>query len=158
MKSEIKQVDGRSPRIPARVVLNNRTITVFESDDYQTIIFALNLEHLKTIENDPLDAENCFILKDCSSENKISLCGFSNSLEKPWQQKKEWVKQIYFFRDKCHDDGNLYIDEILLMKKRALEEEALEHRANGNRDHEKLEKLQGKLEQLQNLAMIVSKN
>ena len=156
IKDSIKQ-NNRSPRIPARVILNNKTLTVFESDDYQTIIFSMNLENLKTIENSSEDPENCFILKDCIHENRISLCGFSSGIEKASKQKKEWLKQIYFFRDKCQEDGNKYNDEILLMKKRALDEESLERRVSGRKVRENSEKMERKLEKLQNLAMIVCK-
>ena len=128
---------------------------VFESDDYQTVIFSMNLENLKSIENFAEDPENCFVLKDCTVEHRVVLCGFSSGIERQSAQKREWVKQIYFFRDKCQEEGNLYTDEILLLKKRALEEEALERRANGNHNKEKMERISNKLEKLQNLAMIV---
>ena len=136
-------------------LLNNKTIMVFESDDYQTVIFSMNLENLKSIENFAEDPENCFVLKDCTVEHRVVLCGFSSGIERQSAQKREWVKQIYFFRDKCQEEGNLYTDEILLLKKRALEEEALERRANGNHNKEKMERISNKLEKLQNLAMIV---
>jgi len=156
VKENLRQFN-KSPRVPARVVLNNKTILVFESDDYQTVLFSMNLENLKSIENFSEDPEDCFVLKDCTNEKRVVLCGFSSGMERPSQQKREWIKQIYFFRDKCQDEGNLYTDEILLLKKRALEEEALERRANGHKDKEKMERISAKLEKLQNLAMIVCK-
>lgn len=157
IKESLKQF-GQSPRIPARVILNNKTLMVFESEDYQTVIFSINLENLKTIENFPEDSENCFVLKDCTADNKITLCGFANSKEKSSQQKREWIKQIYFFRDKCQEEDNNYTDEILILKKRALDEEAMERRAhNLDKNQKKYKKVEEKLEKLQNLAMIVCK-
>lgn len=158
VKEGIRQAGSeRSPRIPARVVLNNKTLTVFESDEYSAILFAINIANIKTIENFREDPDSCFVIQDCTNSNRITLCGFSTSpRQRPSQQKKEWVKQIYFFRDKCQEEGyNQFTDEIFLMKKRAIEAEAMERRANHHMDGERLGKMQQKLEKLQYLAMIV---
>ena len=105
VKENLRQFN-KSPRVPARVVLNNKTILVFESDDYQTVIFSMNLENLKSIENFAEDPENCFVLKDCTIEHRVVLCGFSSGMERQSTQKREWVKQIYFFRDKLNSPSN----------------------------------------------------
>lgn len=40
----------RKPRIPVRVVLNSMTLTVFQSDHYETAVFSVNLEALRISE------------------------------------------------------------------------------------------------------------
>jgi hypothetical protein len=49
----------KKPRIPARVVLNNRTLTVFENDKYESVLFTTNLDTL-TAEDLPSDPNTCF--------------------------------------------------------------------------------------------------
>jgi len=36
----------KKPRIPCRVVLNNRTFTVFENDHYDSVLYSVSLDHL----------------------------------------------------------------------------------------------------------------
>jgi len=44
MREDIKTPDGvEFPRFPVRVVLNNRTLSVYEANHYDTIIFAVGL-------------------------------------------------------------------------------------------------------------------
>lgn len=43
----------RKPRIPARVVMNNRTLTVFENDHYDSVIFSAILGNIAVVENHP---------------------------------------------------------------------------------------------------------
>ena len=99
------------PRIPVRVILNNRTLSVFEAQIFDTISYSVNLLAIKTIENHPEDEKACFVIT--GDENKrITLCSMgSDTTDTPENIKKEWVKQIYFFKNHCHTEHAVHFFE-----------------------------------------------
>jgi len=50
MREDIEVVTGENPRFPVRVVLNNRTISIFEANHYDTIAWSVNLHTIDRIE------------------------------------------------------------------------------------------------------------
>lgn len=85
------------PRIPSRVILNNRTITIFESGSYQSILKSFYLKELiyyKQWEEDP----SCLKLQD-HSKNAI-MCVMCNE-ENREEEIKKWITDIIEFRDMC---------------------------------------------------------
>ncbi len=101
---------GEAPRLPVRVVLNNRTLSVFEANHYDTIAFSVNLHAIKKIELHPKDPKACFVVTT-DDEKRITLCAMrgdsSDSME---NIRKDWVKQIYFFRDHCRTEHEIFGD------------------------------------------------
>ena len=105
MREDMQMPEGiKKPRFPVRVVLNNMTLSVFTANHFDTITFGVNLLAIKTIENHPEDEKACFVIT--SDDNKrIVLCSMlSDTSDTPENIKKEWVKQIYFFKNHCHTE------------------------------------------------------
>ncbi len=48
--------------MPVRVVLNNRTLSIFEANHFDTIAFSTNLAAIKTIQNLREDPRSCFVI------------------------------------------------------------------------------------------------
>jgi len=85
------------PRIPSRVILNNRTITIFESGSYQSILKSFYIKELiyyKEWEED----ESCLKLQDHS---KYAIICLMCSAEKRQEEIKKWINDIIEFRDLC---------------------------------------------------------
>jgi hypothetical protein len=61
------------PRVPCRVVLNNRTISVFEADHYDAVKFSAPLN---TINLYPWaeDTKVCFVVEDARTSAHVVLC------------------------------------------------------------------------------------
>jgi len=70
------------PKFPVRVVMNNKTISVFTTDDYKTIINSFDLDKLKYFPK-TIDDGACMGLVDTRDESKsVSLCVMENYLMK----------------------------------------------------------------------------
>ena len=48
------------PKFPGRAILNNLTFTIFEGDNYDTVLFSTPLSSLMLVENSEKDEINCF--------------------------------------------------------------------------------------------------
>jgi hypothetical protein len=86
----------RPPRVPARVVLNNQTFTVFQSANYDTVLFS---SPLSAIGVGPYgDDDACFVAMDSRVNVGITLCSLLTlqgiSLK---ANRDEWVREIGFF-------------------------------------------------------------
>lgn len=62
MREDLK-IGGRVPRVPSRVVMNNRTLTVFENDQYESALFSVILRDVKVMEY-LKDKEECLVVVD----------------------------------------------------------------------------------------------
>jgi len=93
----------RPPRVPTRVVLNNMTFTVFQTDSYDDVLFSTSLESIGVQAYD--QDENCFTAFDGRVGKSITLCSLETltgiSLK---ENRNEWVKEIGFFKEDCHKD------------------------------------------------------
>ena len=85
------------PRIPSRVILNNRTISIFESGSYDTILKSFYIKELISFKKWE-DDQNCIKLQDHS---KIAIMCVMCTTDKKDSEIKNWINDINEFRDKC---------------------------------------------------------
>ena len=133
--------------------MNNRTLTIFQADHYDSVSFSVALPDIKIQEN-TLDSNNCFDILDTRSDKSVSLCGMAYSSYKKGA-KEEWVREIEFFRDKCHAPLNVEIDPIIQIKKRQIEEMEQSDKIQPELDTRKLSQLSDNLKNMQMLAFNV---
>lgn len=90
----------RPPRVPARVVLNNMTLTVFQTTKYDDVLFTSELDDL--VISEFADDEGCFKAKNENTDVEVTLCTLASVTHITLKQNRdEWIKQIGFFRDHC---------------------------------------------------------
>jgi hypothetical protein len=98
----------KGARIPVRVILNNKTLTVYSNDNYENIIVAHNLPTitgLKPFEKDK--SATCFEIE--SSTKKTILCTFVSGTKSLQTLAKEWMEDILDFIKNC---ANYYSHEL----------------------------------------------
>jgi hypothetical protein len=83
------------PRIPSRVIINNRTLTIFESGNYESILISFYLKQLISFKKVDKD---CIELKDHSKSITMCVMCSSNLVE---GEISKWINDIYDFRDRC---------------------------------------------------------
>jgi len=114
---------GDQPRIPVRVVLNNRTLSIFEANHFDTIAFSTNIAVIKTIQNLKADVKSCFVITT-ELGDRLVLCAMRGDTSDSAENiKNEWVRQIFFFRDHCQTEFKVHTlenDEITNIKKHDL--------------------------------------
>ena len=91
-------------QIPVRVVMNNRTISVFGSSDYESVIVSFELQETSIAPSKP--HPNCFILAqgDITDQNirQAELCPFGmDGGEKLFQS---WMYDFNLFKYQCKTD------------------------------------------------------
>merc|ERR1712096_160949 len=64
----------RTPKIPIHVILNNRTISGFASDNYDAILWSFELAKMRPMENFKEDPDLCFILSDGTAGRHAIVC------------------------------------------------------------------------------------
>lgn len=68
----------KPPEYPARVVLNNRTITIFTGTDFNSVYKSFDLSHTK-LDHSKFGADRCFDIVDSrDSSKRVSLCIMDN--------------------------------------------------------------------------------
>jgi hypothetical protein len=67
----------RPPRTPVRVVLNNSTLTIFQTDNYADIIFSTSLVELNAIKYN--SDVNCLTVANSRSSEQKTICAFANA-------------------------------------------------------------------------------
>lgn len=85
------------PRIPSRVVLNNRTITIFESGSYSSILKSFYIRELIYFREWEEDS-SCLRLQDHS---KFAIMCVMCSMENTDEEIKKWISDIIDFRERC---------------------------------------------------------
>jgi len=95
-----KDAAGNESKMPARVVMNNLTFTVYKDDHYQDIQYSYELKKtgFKILNN-----ENCcFELSD--SVRSTKMCGYEKNCGNPklntWVE--QWSKDFTLFKVDCH--------------------------------------------------------
>jgi len=118
---------------PARVVLNNHTISLFTGTEYETVYKSFDLQYVRTRAS-AVDAEKCFDLydeRDASKEAQLCVLAEMLTPEESFETAlHKWLYDIAFFRDNCHDKAQ-YVDEsnpIIQIKEDAIEEEKQEEK------------------------------
>lgn len=85
-------------RIPSKILMNNRTFSIFEDDSYTKLVYSFQLEQT-TFERDP---EFCaFTLKN--GDSKYTLRGFDQGCGTIDEDKfvKTWLKEFNLFKNDC---------------------------------------------------------
>ncbi len=85
------------PKIPSRVILNNRTITIFESGSYQSILKSFYLKDLIYYKEWEEDG-NCIKLQDHSKQ--VIMCLMCDNV-KAENEIKDWIRDIIDFKENC---------------------------------------------------------
>ena len=93
---------------------------------------------------------------DSKADKKVNICSLPSSSYNLKEEKEEWIKDILFFRDNCHEP--LRSDEedpILPIKKRELEEYQRDLKIKSDVGNNKLKKLSDNLQDVQSMALNV---
>ena len=136
---ELDEETGDYNRIPSKLLMNNRTLSIFEDDTYEKLVYSFKLEKT-SIEAD--SSEFCtLILTD--TQKKIKLRGFDQSCGTPDEDKfvLDWKREFALFKYECKTGRQ----DILLDKEaQALIDEMAKKRSelvNTQQQAEKAEKL-----------------
>lgn len=148
------------PKFPVRVILNNKTISIFTTPSYENVFKSWDLNYLN-VKISPEEARSCFVLSDLrDSTKKATLCIMPTAVKENQSIEKardEWFKDIFFFRDKCKDKNKFVEESAEISRKRVeVEVEAKEEkydriREKENEDSQK--KMEQKVEQTTQVAM-----
>jgi hypothetical protein len=82
------------PKIPVRIVMNNKTITVYQDETLQTNYMTFVLKD--TIFNIAKDDPNCFVLQ--GNNNKTQFCSFGDK-----KFIEEWNYDFHLFKYQCKE-------------------------------------------------------
>lgn len=148
------------PKFPVRVILNNKTLSIFSTPSYENVYKSWDLNYLN-IKTSREEARSCFVLSDLRDPTKrATLCIMPTALKAGQSieaAKEEWYKDIFFFRDKCKDK-NKFVDESPEIKRKridvevAAKEEKFDRIKNKeNEDDQKL--IERKVEQTTKVAL-----
>lgn len=85
------------PKIPSRVIMNKRTITIFESGSYQSVLKSFYLKDLIYYREWEED-ESCLKLQDHSKYIIMCVLCSADNREK---EIKQWIRDINEFKDLC---------------------------------------------------------
>jgi len=95
-----KYDENRKPieKLPVRILMNNRTITVFQDDDYSDMIFTYKLSNTNFKHSGHFC---CFSLQDSEKDNQI--CGYPENCgdheKNPWAN--QWKNDFTLFKTVC---------------------------------------------------------
>jgi hypothetical protein len=123
-------------QIPVRVIMNNRTLSIYGGEDYSTQIIAMDLEYSnfmrETHNPDPI-LKKCFSIVSPMNKQKASLCPFSRGDDK---SVDEWEYDFNLFKNQCQQSreklemefrlNNKLQDKIKQAKREILEEREAE--------------------------------
>jgi len=102
VRTDLKQF-VRPPRVPTRVILNNMTFTVFQTDAYENVLFSCPLDNIGIQAYDKDDA--CFVAFDQRVGIPITLCTLETTTTIGLKENRdEWVKEIVFFKEHCYKE------------------------------------------------------
>lgn len=115
-RMEFSEESNKWNRLPSKLILNNRTMSIFEDDSYTNLILSFNLDQT-TLER---GKEFCsFVLKD--SENKTTIRGFDQSCGSLEEDLfvKSWESDFNLFKNECKNG----LEENLISDSKDLERE-----------------------------------
>jgi hypothetical protein len=144
------------PKIPVRIVMNNKTITVYQDETLQTNYMTFVLKD--TIFNNAKDDDSCFILQ--GNNNKAQFCSFGDK-----KFIDEWNYDFNLFKYQCkekrevielekNEDNKLkkdYEDKVNQLKMNMAMEKTERIKKKSNVDEEL--KLQKEIVQTQSLTL-----
>ena len=108
IKCQIKESDvlyktydsnGKDTKMPSRIVMNNRTITLFEDENYHKQVFTFNLPQVSFFQS--VKDHCCFILRSLNKEYEI--CGFNTNCGNKENPVffKSWQNDFFLWQTKC---------------------------------------------------------
>jgi len=123
-------------QVPVRVIMNNRTLSIYGGEEYNTQIITLDLEYsffLRENNNPDPVLKKCFSIVSGFNKQKASLCPFSRGDEKTVD---EWEYDFNLFKNQCQQSreklemefrlNNKLQDKIKQAKREILEEREAE--------------------------------
>lgn len=125
----------RPIRVPTRVVLNNMTVTVFQTTKFDSILFSVALADTALTKFG--DDTACFRLVNQADGKSVALCSLPTIMGDSMENNRnEWVKQIGFFRDNCHKQLQVQPPDMDIANIKAgeveMEQEEAQQRAQGS--------------------------
>jgi hypothetical protein len=98
----ISQIGGEKPeeidsaKIPVRLVMNNRTVTIFTGEEYDSHIDTFILKKARFFRD--LKSAECFIIKEEIGNKQAKLCGFGDGK----RAVEEWNYDFNLFKYQCN--------------------------------------------------------
>ena len=90
------------PRVLHRVVVNDKTFSIFDNFVYQTIDLSIVLKDL-TIESIK-DVSDCALVLDTRTKRSVTVCAPQYYPDDHSKLILEFKQKVEFFRDKCDTD------------------------------------------------------
>jgi len=91
-------------KIPGRIVMNTKTISVFRDESYKTALFNFNLGDT----NASISKSDfcCFYLTNANRQFEV--CGFNNNCGTPTNPiwVNTWIRDLQYFKTKCFEELN----------------------------------------------------
>jgi len=102
IKTDVPNQIGKKIKFPGRLVMTNRTLSMYEDDSFKHSIFTFNLQDttFASYEKDSC----CFFA--LSMDKKFRICGFGDVCGTKADPKfvKEWSRDFNLFQQKCYVD------------------------------------------------------
>jgi len=102
IRRDVPGVEGKPIKYPGRLVMTNRTLSMYEDDSFKNAIFSFNIQDttLATFAADPC----CFFA--LSLNKKYRICGFESACGTKKEPKfvPEWLRHFNLFQEKCYVD------------------------------------------------------
>merc|ERR1712032_1442816 len=94
-------------RIPSRVVMNTKTLSIFAGQEFETLYMSFSLKNVKfyTLEK---SLKNCFKLYETEARSSI-LCPYDSDVSN--KETKEWREHFSLFKNKCGRPNHELEDE-----------------------------------------------
>ncbi len=97
-------VDQQHLELPVRVILNNRTLSVFSTSKYDNIYQSYDLPFLTATSGLARDRQRCLVVSDSRSQKHLTLCVMPQALQRGesiQSDRDTWMRDIALFRDQC---------------------------------------------------------
>lgn len=91
---------SKPPKLPVRVIMNNSTISIFESDNFGDILFSCTLDELHY---EPGKEDDCIKLTNIRNNDKRTVCAMEMSKESMKDQITSWNNNINMFKNECRE-------------------------------------------------------
>jgi len=89
------------PRTPCRVILNNQTLSIFQTDNFEDIMFSVTLKEM-SLQKQPNDV-NCLRVTNERSKESKGICALAIAKESQKDNIKSWIKNIDMFKNACQE-------------------------------------------------------
>jgi hypothetical protein len=159
VKNDFQTVDfSILPKVPVRVVMNNKSVTIYQDDTLQTNIANMMLS--RTTYQRVKDDARCFILN--SNNNRVQLCQIDSSSVTANNFVEEWDYDFNLFKNQCNEHRSTYdidateFDKAMKKKMEDLKNEMVTDKAKQIREKQDLDNevtLQKKVQQTQSVTL-----